>query len=86
MSEYKLYFFEDKKTGKKRNTGVIASSAALAKAKLKRPSSESARIYKVRKLTATEKKVASRGGWVRGRADGSKPSGDRKRGYGPKRK
>jgi hypothetical protein len=85
MSEYKLYFFKDKKTGKKRNTGVTAKSASAAKKKLKRPSKDNAVVYKSRPLTASEKKTAKRGDWVRGRADGSSPDSDNKRGYGPKR-
>lgn len=85
MSGYKLYFFKDKKTGKKRNTGVTAKSASEAKNKLKRPSKENAIVYKTRALTTSEKKTAARGDWVRGRADGSSPDSDNKRGYGPKR-
>lgn len=85
MSEHKLYFFKDKKTGKKRNTGVTAKSASAAKKKLKRPPKERATVYKSRKLTSSEKKTAKRGDWVRGRADGSSPNSDNKRGYGPKR-
>ena len=81
----KLYFFKDKKTGKKRNTGIVASSASAAKKKLKRPSSDNAILYKTRSLTASEKKTSARGDWVRGRADGSSPDSDNKRGYGPKR-
>lgn len=82
---YKLYFFKDKKTGKKRNTGILAQSAGAAKKKLKRPSAKDAVLYKTRALTASEKKTANRGDWVRGRADGSSPNSDNKRGYGPKR-
>ena len=85
MAGWKLYFFKDKKTGKKRNTGVTAKSASEAKNKLKRPSKDNAVLYKTRALTASEKKTAARGDWVRGRADGSSPNSDNKRGYGPKR-
>lgn len=85
MSENKLYFFKDKKTGKKRNTGVLAKSASAAKKKLKRPSADNAVVYKVRQMNSSEKKAAKRGDWVRGRADGSSPNSDSKRGYGPKR-
>jgi len=81
----RLYFFEDTKTGKKRNTGIVASSGTAAKKKLQRPSPNNAKIYKVRELTSSEENAASQGRWVRGRADKSGPDSDNKRGYGPKR-
>ncbi|MGL5925573.1 hypothetical protein [Chroococcidiopsis sp.] len=63
----KLYFFKSKSTGQKRTTGVIASSARAARAKVTRPKDPV--VYAVRSLTATEKKQASKGKWVRGRID-----------------
>ena len=69
----KLYFFKDKRTGQKRNTGIIARSITEARRKLKRPAPEFAALYKSRKLTESEMKVARRGGWVRNRAEGDRP-------------
>ena len=83
---YKLYFFEDTKTGRKRNTGVTGRSVSEARKNLKRPPSDRAKVYKSRQLTDSEKKTAARGGWVRGRADGASPNSDRRRGFGPSRR
>lgn len=77
----KLYFLE--KDGKKRNTGVYASSAAEAKKKAKRPPGPGVRVYKV-----LDKKPPKGGGWDRTRADGKSPGASRLgkgRGYGPRR-
>ncbi len=79
----KLYFFKDKDTGKKRNTGVHASSAGEAKAKLKRPPKEKAVVYAVREKKGTGS------GWDRTRADGKGPKTSalgKGRGFGPPRK
>jgi hypothetical protein len=48
-SAMRAYFFEDSRTGKKRNTPVFATSASAAKDKLTRPSPEHARVYASRK-------------------------------------
>ncbi|MGL4619799.1 MAG: hypothetical protein ACRCZS_12190 [Chroococcidiopsis sp.] len=82
----KLYYFKDKKTGKRRNTGVVASSASAAKAKLRRPSPKNAVVYAVRSPTASERKTIAQGRWVRTRSTGKPPSSDTKRGYGPPRR
>ena len=85
MADYRLYFFKDKTTGKKRNTGIIAKSVSTAKSKLKRPSSQKAVLYASRKMTPAEKKTADRGDWVTGGPN----KGERRakktgsRGYGP---
>lgn len=79
----KLFFFKDKVTGKTRNTGVHADSAAAAKAKLKRPPKERAVVAKV----LTKAKVSK--GWDRTRANGKSPKASalgKGRGYGPPRK
>lgn len=71
-------------SGKKRRTGIIASSAAAARAKCRRGCG---RLYKVRQLTASEEKTAHAGGWVRGTASGKSAGGDRHiSGFGPKLK
>lgn len=78
----RLYFFEQ--NGKKRRTGIVASSASAARSKCKRGCG---RLYKVRSLTASEEKTASKGGWVRGTASGKPAGGDRHiSGFGPKLK
>lgn len=82
----KLYFFKDSRTGKKRNTGIIASSAKSAKKKCKQPPPEYAIVYASRAMTEEEKKVARRGDWVRNRADGGKPEDDSRQGFGMPRK
>lgn len=98
---YKLYFFKDSRTGKKRNTGVIATSVEAARKKCKQPPASReatspaklsdgdrrhAIAYAVRELTEEEKKTADRGEWVRNRADHGKPEDDNKQGFGMPRK
>lgn len=62
----KLYWFKDKRTGKKRRTPVVASSAAAAKKRLKRPSAKNAVVEYSRSPTASERKTISKGKWVKG--------------------
>ena len=84
-SKMKAYYFEDTRTGKKRNTAVFGTSAAAAKARLVRPPKEHARVYSVR----TPKPGEGAGGrWSRIRADGKSPeqsSMGKGRGFGPPR-
>lgn len=80
MAEKKLYFFEG------RNTGIVASSAAEARKKKKRGGDK---IVAVRKMSASDKKTASKGRWVRTRKDGKSPQKSKYgkgRGKGPPRK
>lgn len=75
----KLYYF------KGRNTAIVASSAAQAKAKKKRGGDE---IVAVRSPSASDKKAIARGDWVRTRKDGKSPEKSKYgkgRGYGPPR-
>ncbi|MGL5720306.1 MAG: hypothetical protein ACRCYP_05895 [Alphaproteobacteria bacterium] len=84
-AKIKGYYFKDKKTGKKRNTAVFATSAGAAKKKLRRPSAENAVVYSVRTPKAGETKG---GKWSRVRADGKSPKKSKYgkgRGFGPKR-
>lgn len=74
--EVKAYYFEDTSTGRKRNTAVFAESAEQAKKKLKRPSPDRARVYKVRSLLETEKQDLKTGRWSRIRASGKTPEQD----------
>jgi hypothetical protein len=73
--DWKLYFFEH------RRTGIIARSVEEARAKLKRGGTK---LVKVRALTEEERKIAERGDWVRsgpnGEHSGYNPN---KRGFGP---
>ena len=86
MAKIKAYYLQSKKTGRKRNTPVMATSAKAAKAKSRRPSGSDAKVYAVR----TPKAGETRGGkWSRVRADGKSPAKSRLgkgRGFGPKRK
>jgi hypothetical protein len=84
-SKMKAYYFEDKRSGKKRNTAVFATSAESAKDKLTRPPAEHARVYAVR---TPEKGEGAGGRWSRIRADGKSPSKSslgKGRGFGPPR-
>jgi hypothetical protein len=82
MDGNRLFFFEQ--NGKKRRTGIVASSAAAARSKCRRGCG---RLYKVRTLTASEEKTAHNGGWVRGTATGKPAGSDRHiSGFGPKLK
>ncbi|MBI4739004.1 hypothetical protein HY772_05600 [Candidatus Woesearchaeota archaeon] len=73
--EWRLYFFEG------RRTGVIARSAEEARKKLKRGG---AKLVKVRALTEAERKIAARGDWVRSGPNGEPPGyNPNKRGLGP---
>jgi len=75
----KMYYFQG------RNTPVIASSAAAARASKKRGGDK---IVKVKSMSAADKSKASRGEWVRTRQDGKQPgksSYGKGRGKGPKR-
>jgi hypothetical protein len=78
----KAYFFEDKRTGKKRNTAIFANSAKEAKEKLKRPSPKYAKVYAVRQAKPGEGK---NGQWSRLGPDG-KTIKSHGRGFGPKTK
>jgi hypothetical protein len=81
----KAYYFEDKVTGKRRNTAVFARSAESAKAKLVRPPADRAKVYAVREVKPGE---AKGGRWSRLRADGKSPEQSRigkGQGFGPPR-
>lgn len=80
MATYKAYWFKSKSTGRVRRTPVLATSAAAAKRKLRRPSPSDAVLVRSRKLTSAENKTARRGGWVKGDYNRSG------RGFGPKPK
>ena len=78
----KSFYFEDTRTGKRRNTGVHADSAAAARKKLRRPPAEFAKLY------ATRGGASGSGAWDRTRADGKSPAASKLgkgRGFGPKR-
>ena len=79
MAERKMYFFEG------RNTAILATSAAEARKKKKRGGDK---IVSVRKMSASDKKTAAKGRWVRTRKDGKSPAKSahgKGRGYGPPR-
>ena len=90
MSRYagakiKAYYFEDKVSGKRRNTAVFARSAEAAKEKLVRPPADRAKVYAVRDVKPGE---GAGGRWSRIRADGKGPDASthgKGRGYGPPR-
>jgi hypothetical protein len=90
MSRYagakiKAYYFEDKVSGKRRNTAVFARSAEEAKKNITRPPADRARVYAVRDKKPDED---SGGRWSRIRADGKGPEESRHgkgRGFGPPR-
>lgn len=86
MAKMKAYYVKSRKTGRKRNTAIFATSAKAAKAKSRRPAPSDAVVYAVR----TPKAGETRGGkWSRVRADGKSPAKSRLgrgRGFGPKRK
>lgn len=83
--EWKAYYFRDKRTGKERNTPVIAMTLAQARELLRRPSPEHAEVISVRKLKPGE---AKDGRWSRIRRDGKSPEESKYghgRGFGPAR-
>jgi hypothetical protein len=90
MSRYagakiKAYYFEDKVSGKRRNTAVFARSAESAKEKLTRPPADRAKVYAVRDVKPGE---GAGGRWSRIRADGKGPGESehgKGRGFGPPR-
>lgn len=84
-AKIKAYFFEDKVSGKRRNTAVFARSADAAKEKLVRPPADRARVYAVRDVKPGE---GAGGRWSRIRADGKGPEASsmgKGRGFGPPR-
>jgi hypothetical protein len=77
---YKAWWFRDKNTGQARRTPVLAKSLAEAKQLIKRPKPENAVLVKVRDLTDSEHKQASKGKWIKGDFNRDQ------RGYGPQPK
>ena len=80
MAARKAYYFAG------RNTAILATSAKAARKKKRRGGSK---IVKVRTLSASERRTASKGRWVRTRKDGKSPAKSKYgkgRGYGPPRR